>query len=172
MKDYWSKLPFNKRGKNERFNFIMDHIEEVSSNTPKTSETEQGNSGSDEPKTDTPVTDEPVVDDPVIDEPEPTVTYDISVTVLDNENNPISGASVTEKKKKKEYTGNTGSAGGCNIRNVPLGDYSVTTIKDEYIISEDDITVVAGENTLEIILEKEKATYSEDTETFDEEGGL
>ena len=98
MKDYWSKLPLSKRGKNERFNFIMDHIEEVSSNTPNTS---QPDNGSTEPKTDDPVIEEPV-----------------------------------------------------------------------NIISEDDITVVAGENTLEIILEKEKATYSEDTETFDEEGGL
>lgn len=166
MKDYWSKLPLSQRGKNERFNFIMNHIEELSSNAPKTSDDVGEVTPSDEP-----VVDEPVVDEPVINQQDTNVTADIAVTVLDTDNKPINGASVTVSNGEKEYTGNTGSAGGCNIRNVPLGDYSVTTIKTDYIISEDDITVVAGENTLEIILEKEQATYSAEDETFDD-GGL
>lgn len=139
----------------------MNHIEELSSNAPKTSD----DVGEVTPS------DEPAVEEPVVEEPDTKITADIAVTVLDADNKPINGASVTVSNGEEEYTGNTGSAGGCNIRNVPLGDYNVTTIKTDYIISEDDITVVAGENTLEIILEKEQATYSAEDETFDD-GGL
>lgn len=144
MIDYWSKLGLKEAwSKKERFNIIMNHIEELTSSADTS-----GNNSSTTPTEPTTEPEEPVV----------TTTANISVSVKDVNDNPISGATVTVSNGTEEYTGNTGRAGGCTVRNVPLGDYTVTTIKEDYIISEDDITVVEGENNLEIVLEQEKAT--------------
>ena len=54
-------------------------------------------------------------------------TVDISVSVTDG-TDPIQGVTVTVADS--ECT--TGSAGGCTLRNVPVGDITVTATKDGY----------------------------------------
>lgn len=90
---------------------------------------------------------------PEVEEPEVVVTSDISVTVLDSEDEPINGASVTVSDGTNEYTGNTGKLGGCTVRNVPLGEYVIETVKEGYVTSEDDFTVVDGENIFTVKLD-------------------
>lgn len=153
MVDYWSKLPFSKRGKKDRFNFLLNHIDEVSSSS---NPDDSGNQNQETPKT---------------EDPEVT-TSNISVTVLDREDKPINGATVTVSKDSKEYTGNTGTAGGCTIRNVPLGDYVIETVKEGYVTSEDDFTVVAGENIFVVNLDLENVgPEGESPHMVDEEDG-
>lgn len=132
MIDYWSKLSLKDQwDEQERFNLIMNHIDEVSS-----SSNESGKPKTEDPK-----------------DQEVTVTSDISVTVLDSEDEPISGASVTVSDGTNEYTGNTGKLGGCTVRNVPLGEYVIETVKEGYVTSEDDFTVVDGENIFTVKLD-------------------
>lgn len=75
---------------------------------------------------------------------------DVKVTVTDGEN-PIESASVVITDT--EFTATTGSAGGCTIRNVPLGEYTIEASKDGYINGLEDLTVTAGENPITITLE-------------------
>lgn len=136
MKDYWKDLSLREAwSKRERFNIIMDHIngklDGTSTNTPSTT---------DEPKEETPVT-----------------TSNISISVKDDTGKGIGSASVTVSKEGSDvkYTGITGSAGGCTVRNVPLGDYIISTDAAGYISSVDDFKVTAGENVFEVVLEDE-----------------
>ena len=78
---------------------------------------------------------------------------DVKVTVTDGEN-PISSANVSITDT--DFTGTTGSAGGCTIRNVPLGQYTIEASKDGYITSLEDLTVNVGENLITITLELDK----------------
>lgn len=137
MKDYWKDLSLREAwSKRERFNFIMNHIDEKAGDE---SPSPTNNNASEE-------------------EEEVTVTTsDISVSVKDNKGVGIGSASVTVSQEGNEttYTGNTGSAGGCTIRNVPVGDYTITTEATGYILSVDDFTVTDGENIFEVVLEEE-----------------
>lgn len=140
MKDYWNELSLRERwSKRERFNFIINHIEEKSGS---------GNSNK-----------EPVTEEPVIEEPTVEVTSNITVSVKDDEGNGINGAIVEVIANNTTlFTGKTGSAGGCTIRDVPIGDYSIQTSAEGYILSIDDYTVINGENTFEVVLEEEADT--------------
>ena len=136
MKDYWKDLSLREAwSKRERFNFIINHINEKLG--------ESSNTGS---NTEAPVDDEP-----------PVTTSDISISVKDNKGKGIGSASVTVSQNGSEvtYTGVTGSAGGCTVRNVPLGNYVISTDAEGYISSVDDFTVTAGENVFEVVLEDE-----------------
>lgn len=138
MKDYWNDLSLREAwSKQERFNFIMNHIHEKLGQSPST------------PSGQTTPTDEPS---------EPTVTTaDIKVSVKDSKGKGIGSASVTVTRDGSEatYTGVTGSAGGCTIRNVPIGSCSISTDATGYISSVDDYTVTAGENNFTVTLEDE-----------------
>ena len=136
MKDYWKDLSLREAwSKRERFNFILNYLDEKLES-------------SDEP------TVEPVEEQVV--EPETPVTVNISVSVKDSEGAGINGALVEiYQDNMGHYTGTTGSAGGCTVRNVPLGEYFIQVSADEYITSIDDLTVVDGDNSVEIILELE-----------------
>lgn len=78
------------------------------------------------------------------------LTGDVKITVTDGEN-PIGSASVSITDTT--FTATTGSAGGCTIRNVPLGEYTIEVGKTGYISSLEDLTVNVGENPITITLE-------------------
>ncbi len=64
--------------------------------------------------------------------PTPVTTYNISVSVSDG-TDPLQNVDVTlTDTEDNEYTGKTGSAGGCTISNVPEGTYNVTATKTGY----------------------------------------
>ena len=86
--------------------------------------------------------------EPVV-EPE---TVNISVTVTDGQG-PIESASVTLTANESTVsTGNTGSAGGCTLSNVPLGSYTVTASKTGYTEYTDTLTVTKETTTLAITM--------------------
>ena len=77
------------------------------------------------------------------DTPEITDT-NISVCVKDDSGTGIKDAKVTLSKGSLEYTGLTGSAGGCTLRNVLFGEYDLTCtcegygdFEDTFIVSKD-----------------------------------
>lgn len=138
MKDYWKDLSLREAwSKRERFNFILNHIDEKLGESP----TDNPSNPSSNPSED-----EPTV-----------IAADINVSVKDSEGNGIGGASVTvsQEGNNDAYSSSTGSAGGCTIKDVPLGDYVITTEATGYISSVDDYTVTANENIFEVILEDE-----------------
>ena len=79
-------------------------------------------------------------------------TADITVSVTDEEGNPVQGARVILSNDEDDYVGNTGSAGGCTIKNVPLGDYTAETRAEEYLSDVDVFNVDEGENLLYVTL--------------------
>lgn len=85
------------------------------------------------------------------EDPEP-VTVDIAVSVTDG-TDPIENVDVTlEDTEETQYTGKTGSAGGCTISNVPVGTYSVTASATGYTDYTGTLTVTEETNTLSITL--------------------
>jgi len=84
---------------------------------------------------------------------EPVVeTGDVIVLVTNNDNEKVANAKVTLTKDGEEYTGTTGTAGGCTIRNVPYGEYNVVTTAENYIDDTDTVTVDGESVNLTIIL--------------------
>ena len=140
MKDYWKELSLNETwSKRERFNYILNYFEgKLSSNNNKPEPQEP----------ETPV--EPVV-----------TTADINVSIKDNEDNGINGATVEVTKDNNVlFSNHTGSDGGCILLDVPVGDYLMHTHADGYIDSYDDFTVTDGENNFSIVLEEESNNSS------------
>ncbi len=77
---------------------------------------------------------------------------DISVTVTDGKD-PIESVSVTLTANESTVsTGNTGSAGGCTLSNVPLGSYTVTASKTGYTEYTDTLTITKETTTLAITM--------------------
>lgn len=101
------------------------------------------------------------------DIPEITNT-NISVCVKNNSGTALKDATVVLSKGNLEYTGTTGSAGGCTLRNVLLGDYDLTCTCENYNDFEDTLEVSADTTTLNITLNMK---YFGSTETFEEEEG-
>ena len=86
--------------------------------------------------------------------PTPTSRYNISVSVSDG-TDPLENVSVTlTGADSNEYTGKTGSAGGCTINNVPEGSYNVTASKAGYIDYIGTLNVSKNDN-LTITMTKE-----------------
>ena len=77
-------------------------------------------------------------------------THDISITVTDGEN-PVQGATVVIEGTSKT----TGSAGGCTVNGVPIGDHTITDKKTGFEDYSDTITVDADYTSFTIILEEE-----------------
>ena len=85
----------------------------------------------------------------------PTVTRNISCSVTDGTNPLENVDAVLEDADETQYTGKTGSAGGCTISNVPEGTYSVAASKTGYKVYTGNITVNEETTTLNITLTEE-----------------
>lgn len=84
-------------------------------------------------------------------------TGNVSVTVKSESGEAISGVDVIvgDGDTGEEYEGTTGSAGGCNINNVPVGEWDLLAIKEGYAQFYGKITVTAGNNKANIVLVEE-----------------
>ena len=66
---------------------------------------------------------------------------------------PLSNVDVIlEDSEENQYSGKTGSAGGCTIKDVPYGSYSVVASKTGYQDYEGALTVDENTTTLSITL--------------------
>lgn len=87
--------------------------------------------------------------------PTPTITRNISVSITDG-TNPVDNVEVVlEDADENQFTGKTGSAGGCTISNVPEGSYTVMASKTGYTVYTGNITVSEENTTLTITLTAE-----------------
>ena len=124
MIDYWSKLKINECwSEKQRYNIIMNHI---------LNKKEEAN-----PK----------------EEQETVQLGKVSVTVTDGENG-VGNVDVVLSQTGNEttYTGKTGDAGGCNVTDVPYGEYDVTATATGYVTAETTVTVDAETVDLDITL--------------------
>lgn len=87
----------------------------------------------------------PPEEEVVVEEP---TTADINVSVKNNLDEAIGNAIVTLTKGEETYSGKTGSAGGCTIKNVPFGTYNVLITAEDYVDEEQQFTVEAKNNNL------------------------
>ena len=65
---------------------------------------------------------------------------------------------ILEDTEENQFTGKTGSAGGCTIRNVPEGTYDVVASLNGYQEYEGTFTVSEDSNTLNITLTESVST--------------
>ena len=86
--------------------------------------------------------------------PTPSETHNISVSVTDG-TNPLENVDVVLTDTENEYSGKTGSAGGCTISNVPEGTYNVTATKTGYNTYTGTITVNEDNTSLSISMTEE-----------------
>lgn len=92
-------------------------------------------------------------------------TVNIGVTVTTEDNSSVQGAVVSLTKGTEEYTGVTGSAGGCNIKNVPTGQYELNIDYNDgtysYMLktvngaSSSTLEVSSTTTSLQIVIQKE-----------------
>lgn len=83
------------------------------------------------------------------------ITHNIKVNVT-NGTDPIGNVSVTlTDSDNNEYSGKTGDAGGCNIKNVPEGQYNVVATASGYNEYTGTINVNEETTTLNITLTEE-----------------
>ncbi|MBE6508258.1 MAG: carboxypeptidase regulatory-like domain-containing protein [Methanobrevibacter sp.] len=75
-------------------------------------------------------------------------TVDLSISVKDDQDSPVSGATVSID----EISSTTGSAGGCTLSNVPTGIQTITVTKEGYDEYSDSITVSTENISFDIIL--------------------
>lgn len=88
---------------------------------------------------------------PPANEPD-TVTRNISVSVTDG-TDPVGNVDVIfEDVEENQYTGKTGSAGGCTISNVPEGTYTIVASATGFEEYTGEITVSEENTTLNITL--------------------
>ncbi|MCR5027005.1 MAG: carboxypeptidase-like regulatory domain-containing protein [Methanobrevibacter sp.] len=100
----------------------------------------------------------------------------VNISVKDDNEDGVAGATVTLTSGSDVFTsGETGSAGGSSINNVPYGVYSVAVTAPEgynTLASYDDVTVNSDTTSLNLTVNK-KVVYTGSTETLEEEpGGL
>ena len=76
------------------------------------------------------------------------MTVNISVSVTDDTDSPVSGVSVSIG----DVTGTTGSAGGCTLSNVPSGSTTVIATKDGYVEYNENISISTDTTSLSIVL--------------------
>lgn len=86
--------------------------------------------------------------------PTPVTTYNISVSVTDG-TDPLENVDVTLSDGENEYSGRTGSAGGCTISNVPEGEYDVVASKTGYTEYAGTIAVSENNTNLAITMAEE-----------------
>ncbi len=117
MKDYWSKLKLNESwGKRERFNFIMNYIDEVIGNSESEEESEDEETGQ--------------------------KTGSVIVTVTDaSTKKAVANADVSIYDKGEPFEGTTDNDGKCTISNVPYGDYTIEAVGEGYDFTVEQITI-------------------------------
>lgn len=76
----------------------------------------------------------------------------VKVHAVDKDGDDVSGAAITLAFGDETYTGTTGTAGGCNISNVPYGTYTVTATKTGYANYSGTVTVSRKNTDLPITL--------------------
>ena len=85
-----------------------------------------------------------------------TVTVAVSVSYdNDGTTTPVENADVTlTDADSNEYTGKTGSAGGCNITEVPVGTYSVSATATGFTdyASSEDVEITEESHALTITM--------------------
>jgi len=88
------------------------------------------------------------------------LSSDVSFTVKDDQGTPaaVEGAVVTVATGK---TGTTGAAGGCTVKDVLFGDYTVTVVADGFEDYSDTITVDASHTSFNISLTTATTTEGE-----------
>ena len=87
--------------------------------------------------------------------PTPVITFNIGVSVNDG-TDPLGNVDVVlTDTENNEYSGKTGSAGGCTISNVPEGTYNVTATKTGYNTYNGTITVNEANTSLSISMTEE-----------------
>lgn len=124
MTDYWSKLELNECwSEKQRYNKIMNYIDKKLSEEEVTQ-----------------------------DDEETVETVDIQVSVKDAEEQNVSGASVVLTANNEEYSCQTGTAGGCKISNVPLGEYTVSATATGFEELSDTLEVTAETESLPLVL--------------------
>ena len=79
----------------------------------------------------------------------PAETVNIQVHVTDGEN-PVSQVEVAID----DIASTTGNAGGCTLRNVPVGTVTITATKEGYEIYNQEVNITSETEILEIILEE------------------
>lgn len=133
MVDYWSKLKLDECwSKKKRFNIMMNYImNEVENDTPNEEPT--------------------VVEEPQDEEQLGTV----SVSVKDEEGKAIANADVSIYDKGEPYEGTTGKAGGCTIRDIPYGEYTIEAVAEGYDFTVETISIESEELSIELILKLE-----------------
>lgn len=104
------------------------------------------------------------------DEEEEVKLGDISVSITNEENQGIGNAQVLISKDTTEFTGSTGNAGGCTIKNVPYDTYSVVVTANGYEDGEGSITVNADTVELNMTLIEEVGFEVETPTMIEEEG--
>lgn len=140
MEDYWSKLKLDECwSTKQRFNILMNHIFNTASSEPQQ---------------------EIVQDD---DEEDVGV---IHVSVLDSDTGEgVNSASVDIHDDEHTYTGTTGKAGGCNINNVPYGEYTLFVEAEGYESNVDSLTVT--NESMDVTVNLTPSSIS--AESFEEE---
>lgn len=76
----------------------------------------------------------------------------VKVHAVDKDGDDVSGAAITLAFGDSTFTGTTGTAGGCNISNVPYGTYTVTATKTGYANYSGTVTVSRKSTDLPITL--------------------
>ena len=80
----------------------------------------------------------------------PSEKVDVQVHVTDGED-PVGQVEVSID----DISSTTGNAGGCTLRNVPIGECTITAIKEGYIDYSQEVTITSETETLEITLESQ-----------------
>ena len=127
MKDYWNDLTLvQKWDKAERFNYIMAYIDsKINGDDEDEEPDDEGSSGN------------------------------IIVSVKNTDGESVANADVAVYASGEPYEATTGSAGGCTIRDVPYGDYTIEAVAEGYNFTVESITVDSAEITRELILKPE-----------------
>lgn len=79
----------------------------------------------------------------------------VSVKVVDEKGEPVPNADVSIYSTGEPYESTTGKAGGCTIRNVPYGEYTIEAVAEGYDFTVETITVDNLEIQRELILKPE-----------------
>ena len=134
MKDYWHKLNISEAwSRKRRFNRMVEFIDEYF-------DVDNINENDDE---------------------EVVVLKDLSVSVKNSLDENVSNANIILTNNSQEFTGTTGTAGGCNITDFPLRHYTYSATAENYVDKNGEIEIIDGDNTLEIILDE--VTFTADT---------
>ena len=142
----WSELPVNLRhSEAKRWNYLCDEVSGVEGDVSGWTDSDT------------------VYDDTALAARvkylEDLFTTDIGFTVKDDQGTPaaVEGAVVTIDGK----TGTTGAAGGCTVRDVLYGSYTVSVVADGFDDYSDTITVDASHTSFNITLTTAQSTPGE-----------